>query len=1616
MKTPMKTVLLLSFIMFGFAANAKTYYISNSGNDGNSGINPSSPWQTLTKVNVTTFQPGDNILFRRGDTFYGSIVVDMSGYSSTPVTYGAYGTGAKPTITGFSSVTSWINKGGNIWESSNTVSTLDNIKTVVINGQSVPMGRYPNGDASYPFLPNFFNFQSHTGSGSGASSVTTSSLTDGNDWTGADVVIRMNQWTFHREVISSQSGSTLNFNGVAGSLEDGWGFFIQNDIRTLDQQNEWYYNPSTKKISIYSTSMPTNVQVSTVDMLLNFYSNVPTVTCLNVDNLRFTGANTNGVWISGNLTFSITNCDVSYSGLEGMVLYGGGIKAGTIAGNSFTNNGSGGIFSIGEVQNLTITNNSISVSGIISAYKQNDYTNGGMTIYGPNSLIQYNTVDSSAYCGIEFKGANVQVRNNFVNHSALIRGDAGGIYTGFINETGKVIDGNIVLNSEGNPRGARSNDYFAMGIYIDDLGNNLSVTNNTIANCRTAGLYLHNANNLFIRNNTIYNCGALGTEVMWANGGISLDGNSNQFANTVYSNTLFSNIVFATNQYQYALNYYAEGGGGNYVSNFGTIDSNYYVKVNSASTAIKSQQPAINGNMSLPGWQSQTGKDVHSKECVKTITDLKDVRFEYNLTAQSKTIALDANYLDVKGNAYNGSVLLTPYSSVVLIKNGDLVKNQPPTASAGSSQTITLPTNTVTLSGSGTDSDGTVASYQWTKVSGPSSYTISNTNSATTSVKGLIAGNYVFKLKVTDNQGATATDSLTINVNPAANIAPTASAGSNQSITLPTNSITLNGSGIDPDGMIASYLWTKVSGPSSYTISNSSSATTSVKGLIAGNYVFKLAVTDDQGATGTSSVTITVNPAANIAPTATAGSNQSITLPTNSITLNGSGIDSDGTIASYLWTKVSGPSTYAISNASSATTSVKGLIAGVYVFKLTVTDNQEATATDSVSITVIPAANIAPTASAGSSQSITLPTNSITLNGSGIDSDGTIASYLWTKVSGPSTYTISSASSATTSVKGLIAGNYVFKLIVTDNQGATATDSVSITVIPAANIAPTASAGSNQSITLPTNSITLNGSGIDSDGTIASYLWTKVSGPSTYTISNASSATTSVKGLIAGNYVFKLTVTDDQGATATASVTITVNPAANIAPTATAGSNQSITLPTNTVTLNGSGIDSDGTIASYLWTKVSGPSTYTISNASSATTSVKGLVTGNYVFKLTVTDNQGATGTASVTITVNPAANIPPTANAGSDQVITLPINSVILSGSGTDSDGSISSYSWTKISGPSSFSIKNSSSAASQVSGLAQGVYQFELKVTDDKGAIGKDTIQITVNAAKNISPKANAGLNQSITLPTNSIILNGSGVDSDGTIAAYLWTKISGPSAYIIANPSLAASEVSGLVEGVYQFELKVTDDKGAIGTDTMQLTVNKNNVTVTIPNVAPTVYAGNDTTVLSPVNSIVLNGSANDIDGKITGYLWTQLSGPSASIILPNNTVSTTISSLIAGTYEFELKVTDNAGGEARDTVKVTIALGRTAQDNLTGLKVYPNPVHNMTNVELNTQADNSRITIKISDISGNIVYQKEFVSTTTNVKKQIDMSSMGKGTYVVTVLVDGVVKESVKVVKM
>lgn len=90
----------------------------------------------------------------------------------------------------------------------------------------------------------------------------------------------------------------------------------------------------------------------------------------------------------------------------------------------------------------------------------------------------------------------------------------------------------------------------------------------------------------------------------------------------------------------------------------------------------------------------------------------------------------------------------------------------PPTANAGTDQTITLPTNSVLLAGTGT-SPVTITGYNWSKISGPSTYTIVNPNAQNTNVNNLVEGTYVFMLTVTDSNALTGTDTMTVFVNPA---------------------------------------------------------------------------------------------------------------------------------------------------------------------------------------------------------------------------------------------------------------------------------------------------------------------------------------------------------------------------------------------------------------------------------------------------------------------------------------------------------------------------------------------------------------------------------------------------------------------------------------------------------------------------------------------------------------------------------------------------------------------------------------------------------------------------------------------------------------------------------
>ncbi len=297
---------------------------------------------------------------------------------------------------------------------------------------------------------------------------------------------------------------------------------------------------------------------------------------------------------------------------------------------------------------------------------------------------------------------------------------------------------------------------------------------------------------------------------------------------------------------------------------------------------------------------------------------------------------------------------------------------------------------------------------------------------------------------------------------------------------------------------------------------------------------------------------------------------------------------------------------------------------------------------------------------------------------------------------------------------------------------------------PSPNQGPIANAGPDQVIALPTNSVTLNGSAsTDPDGAITFFQWAKLSGPSVPqpSIITPTSAQTDVKDLIEGIYIFELSVTDDKGSIARDTVQVTVNPAPpppNKPPVANAGTDQTIILSPFTgsqLILDGTASkDEDGTIVAFKWNQVNGPNQSNIISDTLDKTLVTGLQPGVYVFKLVVTDNDGATGEDTVTVTVAPQPNKAPTANAGVDRAVTVTPNnnSTQLDGSAsTDPEGGVLKYNWKVINFPANATapvFTDPTAEKPTVNGLVPGAYEFELTITDDKGASDSDTVVLKV------------------------------------------------------------------------------------------------------------------------------------------------------------------------------------------------------------------------------------------------------------------------------------------------
>lgn len=120
-KLIMRKILILILLIIPFALNATTYYVKNGGSNGNTGLSDAQAWQTIAKINSTSFSPGDIISFNRGDMWREELIVPSSGTNGAYIIFNSYGTGANPKILGSLQLTTWTNTSGNLWRSSTSV-------------------------------------------------------------------------------------------------------------------------------------------------------------------------------------------------------------------------------------------------------------------------------------------------------------------------------------------------------------------------------------------------------------------------------------------------------------------------------------------------------------------------------------------------------------------------------------------------------------------------------------------------------------------------------------------------------------------------------------------------------------------------------------------------------------------------------------------------------------------------------------------------------------------------------------------------------------------------------------------------------------------------------------------------------------------------------------------------------------------------------------------------------------------------------------------------------------------------------------------------------------------------------------------------------------------------------------------------------------------------------------------------------------------------------------------------------------------------------------------------------------------------------------------------------
>lgn len=675
----MKRHLLLIGILINTNLFAANYYFSSSlGLDGNAGT-IGSPYQTIAKLNsiFSTLLPGDSVLLKCGDVWNESFSATRGGSVSGQIVISSYGTGAKPVISGLTTATGWTNMGGNIWESA-SIGGTNKPNLVLFNNVMKAMGRWPN--TNYNFYSAFTN------------AYIKDPALSGKNFTGGRLCVRKLHDIISNDSITAHSVDTLYANSISGyNTLTGYGYFVENHLSTLDTEGEWYFNPATRKLSVYSATTPIGIAISTIDTLMNLKQ----FDFINVNNISFEGANVAALTFGGptvgqSTNINVTKCNFNYSGRNAIYCsYTNFVLIDSCSFNNSLNNAIYGENEGGRSLNVTVTNCNIKNSGIlegmgwIQASTSSNISYNAITILGDKATVNNNVIDSTGHCGIALYYDSAVVRYNLIRDFTMVSGDAGAINFfdmsfGAYFETGREVVGNIILNGYEPAEGTSDKQSNSVGIYADDNSNSIRIDSNSVANVSKHGIYLHNTTHNQIRRNTIFNAGYAGFAIAHDDHATGRPMTNITFVNnTIAQLAPTYGIDPRPGYFQYHYNFVD---GGNLDSMFTRNDSNNYARqshlVDTTFRTIRYVGTSyLHQYLKFDTWKTAYAStpygawDLNSTAYV--ISNMNTANFQYNATASTGSYNFAGfSKKNTTGSVFNNSVNIPGWGGILLFDNG----------------------------------------------------------------------------------------------------------------------------------------------------------------------------------------------------------------------------------------------------------------------------------------------------------------------------------------------------------------------------------------------------------------------------------------------------------------------------------------------------------------------------------------------------------------------------------------------------------------------------------------------------------------------------------------------------------------------------------------------------------------------------------------------------------------------------------------------------------------------------------------------------------------------------------------------------------------------------------